>query len=259
VPAHTEGKISRTKRSGDNISVIITRRSSVHIGDKLAGRHGNKGVVARILPQEDMPFMDDGTPVQMVLNPLGVISRLNIGQILETHYGFVAEKLGVRIQIPPYCVYDQSELQRLLRAAGIPETGMVDLYDGTTGRRFDSPVTVGRLYMMKLTHLVDDKMHARSTGPYSLVTGQPVGGKAQSGGQIFGAMQMLALQAYGARHTLQEFLTVKSDDAVGRAGINACLLYGECEPELARHPHSLTALEDVLRGLALNVDGNDER
>src|SRR5690606_10991465 len=203
----------------------------ISVGDKMAGRHGNKGVVAKVLPVEDMPFLPDGTPVDMVLNPLGVPSRMNIGQVLETHLGWAAKTLGLYVATPVFDGATENDIREMLRRAGLPENGKTILYDGRTGEPFDEPVTVGYIYMLKLAHLVDDKIHARSTGPYSLVTQQPLGGKAQFGGQRFGEMEVWALEAYGAAYTLQELLTVKSDDVVGRVKTYEAIVKGENVPE----------------------------
>jgi len=198
------------------VRVLIAQRRKIAAGDKMAGRHGNKGVISRILPVEDMPHLPDGTPVDIILNPLGVPSRMNIGQLLETHLGWAALEMGLRVSTPVFDGAEESDLEEMLREAGLPDTGKITLFDGRTGTPFENPVAVGYIYMMKLAHLVEDKIHARSTGPYSLVTQQPLGGKAQFGGQRFGEMEVWALEAYGAAYTLQEMLTVKSDDINGR-------------------------------------------
>ena len=198
------------------VRVYIAQKRKISVGDKMAGRHGNKGVVSRILPQEDMPFLPDGTPLDIVLNPLGVPSRMNIGQVLEVHLGYAAKTLGWKVATPVFNGADEKDIAETLKMAGLRPDGKSWLYDGRTGERFDNPVTVGYVYFLKLHHLVDDKIHARSTGPYSLVTQQPLGGKAQFGGQRFGEMEVWALEAYGAAYTLQEILTVKSDDVTGR-------------------------------------------
>ena len=216
----------------------------------MAGRHGNKGVISRILPEEDMPFMPDGTPLQIVLNPLGVPSRMNIGQVLEVHLGLAAKTLGWHAATP---VFDGAEdIEELLEQAGLPKNGKMTLYDGRTGEPFENPVTVGYMYILKLVHLVDDKIHARSIGPYSLVTQQPLGGKAQFGGQRFGEMEVWALEAYGAAHTLQEILTVKSDDVVGRVKTYEAIVKGENIPEPGV-PESFKVLIKELQSLALDV------
>ena len=198
------------------VRVYIAQKRKISVGDKMAGRHGNKGVVSRILPQEDMPFLEDGRPLDIVLNPLGVPSRMNIGQVLEVHLGFAAKKLGWKVETPVFDGATLEDIKETLVAAGVNEDGKSVVYDGRTGEKFDNRVTVGYMYYLKLHHLVDDKIHARSTGPYSLVTQQPLGGKAQFGGQRFGEMEVWALEAYGAAYTLQEILTVKSDDITGR-------------------------------------------
>ena len=219
----------------------------------MAGRHGNKGVVSRVLPQEDMPFLPDGTPVQIVLNPLGVPSRMNIGQILETHLGMAAKRLGLRVATPVFDGANDNDIADILAEAGMREDAKTILYDGRTGEPFDSPVTVGYMYYLKLHHLVDDKMHARSTGPYSLVTQQPLGGKAQFGGQRFGEMEVWALEAYGAAYTLQEILTVKSDDITGRVRTYEAIVKGENVPEPGI-PESFKVLIRELQSLCLGVD-----
>lgn len=218
----------------------------------MAGRHGNKGVVSRILPVEDMPFMPDGTPVDIVLNPLGVPSRMNLGQVLEVHLGAAARDLGWKVATPVFDGAKEYEIEELLEKAGKSPDGKTILYDGRTGEKFDNPVTVGVMYMLKLHHLVDDKIHARSTGPYSLVTQQPLGGKAQFGGQRFGEMEVWALEAYGASHTLQEILTVKSDDVVGRVKTYESIVKGENVPEPGV-PESFKVLVKELQSLGLDV------
>ena len=242
------------------VRVYIAQKRKISAGDKMAGRHGNKGVVARIMPSEDMPYMPDGTPVDIVLNPLGVPSRMNLGQVLETHLGWVASTLGIKIATP---VFDGAPMQTIvaeLEKAGLPVDGKVRLRDGRTGEEFDEPVTVGQIYMLKLAHLVEDKIHARSTGPYSLVTQQPLGGKAQFGGQRFGEMEVWALEAYGAAHVLQEILTVKSDDIVGRVKAYEAIVKGDNTLE-AGIPESFRVLVKELEGLALGVEilSEDER
>ena len=218
----------------------------------MAGRHGNKGVVSRILPQEDMPFLDDGTPLDIVLNPLGVPSRMNIGQVLEVHLGFAFRKLGQKIATPVFDGAHESDIRDALREAGYREDGKSILTDGRTGLKFDNPVTVGIMYYLKLHHLVDDKIHARSTGPYSLVTQQPLGGKAQFGGQRFGEMEVWALEAYGAAYTLQEILTVKSDDLVGRVKTYESIVKGQNIPKPGV-PESFKVLVKELQALALDI------
>ena len=213
------------------VKVYIAKKRKLSVGDKMAGRHGNKGVVAKILAEEDMPYLPDGTPVEIVLNPLGVPSRMNIGQVLETHLGWAAHALGYTVATPVFAGATVDEIKAELREAGLPEDGKSVLRDGRTGEPFDNRVTVGFIYMLKLSHLVDDKIHARSTGPYSLVTQQPLGGKAQFGGQRFGEMEVWALEAYGAAYTLQEMLTVKSDDVAGRSRIYEAIVKGENPPE----------------------------
>ena len=234
------------------IRCYIAQKRKISVGDKMAGRHGNKGVVSRILPVEDMPFMPDGTPVDIVLNPLGVPSRMNLGQVLEVHLGAAARELGWKVATPVFDGAKEYEISELLEKAGRSTDGKTTLYDGRTGEKFDKPVTVGVMYMLKLHHLVDDKIHARSTGPYSLVTQQPLGGKAQFGGQRFGEMEVWALEAYGAAHTLQEILTVKSDDVVGRVKTYEAIVKGENVPEPGV-PESFKVLVKELQSLGLDV------
>jgi len=233
--------------------VYVANKRKVQVGDKMAGRHGNKGVVSIIVPQEDMPFLEDGTPVDIVLNPLGVPSRMNLGQLYETMLGWAGKELGVYYETPVFNGATEKEVTEELRVAGLPQTGKVSLYDGRTGEAFDNPVTVGCIYMMKLSHLVEDKMHARSTGPYSLVTQQPLGGKAQFGGQRFGEMEVWALEAYGAAYTLQEILTVKSDDVDGRAKVYNAIVKGENFSDFGV-PESFNVLLKELQGLCIEMD-----
>lgn len=223
----------------------------------MCGRHGNKGVVSRILPVEDMPFLPNGEPVQIVLNPLGVPSRMNIGQVLEVHLGMAAKRLGWHVATPVFDGAMDYDIEEALEEAGLDRTGKIQLRDGRTGEPFDNKVTVGYMYMLKLHHLVDEKIHARSTGPYSLVTQQPLGGKAQFGGQRFGEMEVWALEAYGAAHTLQEMLTVKSDDIIGRVKTYEAIVKGENIPEPGT-PESFKVLTKELQSLALNVRLLDE-
>ena len=237
----------------ESVRVMIAQKRKISEGDKMAGRHGNKGVISRIMPMEDMPYLPDGSPVDIVLNPIGVPSRMNLGQILETHLGWAAKTLGFNVATPVFDGASEANIREELRAAGLPEDGKVDLYDGRTGEKFDRPVTVGVIYMLKLAHLVEDKIHARSTGPYSLVTQQPLGGKAQFGGQRFGEMEVWALEAYGAAHTLQEMLTVKSDDIVGRVRTYESIVKGEPIGE-AGVPESFKVLVKELRSLGLSID-----
>ena len=234
------------------VRCYIAQKRKLQVGDKMAGRHGNKGVVSRILPQEDMPFLEDGTPLDIVLNPLGVPSRMNIGQVLEVHLGFACRELGWRIMTPVFDGAHEDDIREALRQAGINETGKSVLTDGRTGEKFDNEVTVGVMYFLKLHHLVDDKMHARSTGPYSLVTQQPLGGKAQFGGQRFGEMEVWALEAYGAAYTLKEILTVKSDEVVGRVKTYEEIVNGENVPK-AGVPESFKVLIKELQSLALDI------
>ncbi len=235
------------------VRVLLCQKRKISAGDKMAGRHGNKGVVSRVLPIEDMPFLPDGRPVDIILNPIGVPSRMNIGQILETHLGWAAARLGFRVATPVFDGAREDQIKELLVQAGLPADGKITLYDGRTGEKFDNPVTVGYAYMLKLAHLVEDKIHARSTGPYSLVTQQPLGGKAQFGGQRFGEMEVWALEAYGAAYTLQEMLTVKSDDVVGRVKTYEAIVKGEPIQE-AGVPESFKVLIKELQSLGLSVE-----
>ncbi len=235
------------------VKVYIAMKRKLSVGDKMAGRHGNKGVVSIIVPEEDMPYMEDGAPIDLILNPLGVPSRMNVGQILETHLGWAAKQLRWRVATPVFDGATEQDIKAALRQAGLPEDGRVTLYDGKTGMPFDQKVVVGQIYMMKLHHLVDDKIHARSTGPYSLVTQQPLGGKAQFGGQRLGEMEVWALEAYGAARTLQEMLTVKSDDVIGRTRMYEAIVKGENTLE-ASLPESFNVLVKELQSLALDVE-----
>ena len=254
-----------TRENGDElppgvnqlVRCYIAQKRKIQVGDKMAGRHGNKGVVSRVLPEEDMPFLPDGTPLDLVLNPLGVPSRMNIGQVLEVHLGMAAKKLGVKIATPVFDGANEKDIVEALAEAGFRTDGKTDLYDGRTGEKFDNPVTVGYMYILKLHHLVDDKMHARSTGPYSLVTQQPLGGKAQFGGQRFGEMEVWALEAYGAAYTLQEILTVKSDDVVGRVKTYESIVKGSNIPEPGI-PESFKVMIKELQSLGLDVNVLDE-
>ncbi len=255
-----EERKSRLRRGDDlppgvikMVKVYVAVKRKLSVGDKMAGRHGNKGVVSKVLPEEDMPYLPDGTPVEIVLNPLGVPSRMNVGQILETHLGWAARALGLWVASPVFDGATEEEIKEHLKQAGLPTSGKTVLYDGRNGRRFHQEVTVGQIYILKLAHLVDDKMHARSIGPYSLVTQQPLGGKAQFGGQRFGEMEVWALEAYGAAYTLQEMLTVKSDDVEGRNRIYEAIVKGEnfLEPGT---PESFNVLVKELQSLALDVE-----
>jgi len=232
--------------------VYIAKKRKLKVGDKMAGRHGNKGIVARIVRQEDMPFLEDGTPVDIVLNPLGVPSRMNIGQIYETVLGWAGQNLGRKYATPIFDGATIDQINELTDEAGIPRFGHTYLYDGGTGDRFDQPATVGVIYMLKLGHMVDDKMHARSIGPYSLITQQPLGGKAQFGGQRFGEMEVWALEAYGASSTLREILTVKSDDVIGRAKTYEAIVKGDPMPKPGL-PESFNVLMHELKGLGLDI------
>ncbi len=256
----TEEKISKL-RKGDElppgviklVKVYIAMKRKLSVGDKMAGRHGNKGVIARIVPEEDMPFLPDGTPVEIVLNPLGVPSRMNVGQILETHLGWAAQALGLHFATPVFDGATEKDIKSQLTAAKLPTSGKVQLWDGISGQPFEQPVTVGYIYMLKLSHLVDDKIHARSIGPYSLITQQPLGGKAQFGGQRFGEMEVWALEAYGAAYVLQELLTAKSDDVYGRAKIYEAIVKGEAAAEPGV-PESFNVLIRELQSLCLDVE-----
>ena len=219
----------------------------------MVGRKGKKGVIARILPEEDMPYLPDGTPAEIVLNPLGVPSRMNVGQILETHLGWAAKALGMWFATPVFDGATEAEIKNMLEKANLPKTGKTRLYDGMTGQPFEQEVTVGYIYMLKLSHLVDDKIHARSIGPYSLITQQPLGGKAQFGGQRFGEMEVWALEAYGAAHILQELLTAKSDDVYGRTKIYEAIVKGEAAMEPGV-PESFNVLIRELQSLCLDVE-----
>ena len=234
------------------VRCYLAQKRKISVGDKMAGRHGNKGVVSRILPVEDMPFLPDGTPLDIVLNPLGVPSRMNIGQVLEVHLGYAAKALGWKIMTPVFDGAHEQDIFEAFKQAGLSEDGKTWLKDGRTGEYFDNPVTVGYMYYLKLHHLVDDKIHARSTGPYSLVTQQPLGGKAQFGGQRFGEMEVWALEAYGAAYTLQEILTVKSDDVVGRVKTYESIVKGQNIPKPGI-PESFKVLIKELQSLALDV------
>ncbi len=252
-------EIDRVKRGDElppgvlkKVKVYIASKKKIQVGDKMAGRHGNKGVVAKILPEEDMPFLADGTPVEIVLNPLGVPSRMNVGQILETHLGWAAKILGFKVATSVFDGAAESEIKEEMKKAGIPLNGKVVVYDGLTGKPFDQKITVGYIYMLKLAHLVDDKIHARSIGPYSLVTQQPLGGKAQFGGQRFGEMEVWALEAYGAAYTLQELLTVKSDDVNGRTKIYEAIVKGEHGLQFGT-PESFNVLVKELQSLCLDI------
>ena len=232
--------------------VYVAKKRKLKVGDKMAGRHGNKGIVAKIVRAEDMPFLEDGTPVDIVLNPLGVPSRMNLGQIYETVLGWAGQKLGRTYSTPIFDGATLDQITSITDEAGVPECGVTYLYDGGTGERFDQPATVGVIYMIKLSHMVDDKMHARSIGPYSLITQQPLGGKAQFGGQRFGEMEVWALEAFGAANILQEILTVKSDDVTGRARAYEAIVKGDNMPAPGI-PESFNVLLHELRGLGLTI------
>jgi DNA-directed RNA polymerase subunit beta len=235
------------------IYIEVAQVRNVSVGDKLAGRHGNKGVISRILPEEDMPYMEDGTPVDVILTPLGVPSRMNLGQILELHLGLAANTLGYQAIVPPFTGATDKEIKEELVKAGFNEQGKMKLRDGRTGEHFDQPIAVGYMYILKLHHMVEDKIHMRSIGPYSLITQQPLGGKAQGGGQRFGEMEVWALLGHGAAYTLREILTIKSDDIQGRSQAFDSIVKGEHlkQPNI---PASFNVLLKTLRGLALNVE-----
>jgi DNA-directed RNA polymerase subunit beta len=236
-----------------SIQVSVANLRKIQVGDKMSGRHGNKGVISKVVPIEDMPYMSDGTPIDVILSPLGIISRMNLGQLLETHLGFAAKKLGYRIMTPALNGVTEEQIKDELKRAGLPENGKVTLYDGKTGSAYDNQITVGYKYMLKLNHMVEDKIHQRSIGPYSLITQQPLGGKAQFGGQRFGEMEVWALEGYGASHTLQEILTIKSDDIPGRSKAYESIIKGE-EIEKLNVPESFNVLIRELKGLGLNVE-----
>jgi len=235
------------------IQVEVAKLRKIQAGDKLTGRHGNKGVVAKILPVEEMPFMEDGRPVDIILNPLGVVSRMNIGQILETHLGLAAKKLDYVAISPGMSGATKEDIKEEFKKAGLPEDGKMTLYDGRTGEAFPEKITVGYIYMMKLVHMVEDKIHMRSIGPYSLITQQPLGGKAQFGGQRFGEMEVWALEGYGAAYILQEMLTIKSDDVLGRTATYEAILRGE-EIKSPNLPASFNLLIGELKSLGLNIE-----
>jgi DNA-directed RNA polymerase subunit beta len=235
------------------LQVSVAQMRKISVGDKMAGRHGNKGVIARILPVEDMPYLEDGRPVDIILNPLGVGARMNIGQIFETHLGWAAQALGYNVASPVFEGVSIERIKEELKKAGLPEDGKTQLYDGRTGEPFQERTTVGYKYMLKLTHMVDDKIHARSTGPYAMVTQQPLGGKAQMGGQRFGEMEVWALEAYGAAHSLQEILTIKSDDVVGRSKAYESIIKNE-PIRGPRIPESFNVLVKELQSLGLGVE-----
>ena len=250
-----------TRENGDDLAqgvlqqirVFVAQTRRIQVGDKMAGRHGNKGVISRIVAREDMPFLPDGTPVDIILNPLGVASRMNIGQILETHLGWAGRKLGIKFATPALDGIPVDDISEFLKDADLPESGKIQLYDGRTGEAFCHKTTVGIAYMLKLNHLVEDKLHARSVGPYSIVTQQPLGGKAQHGGQRFGEMEVWALEAYAAAHTLQEMLTIKSDDVMGRAKAYEAIVK-DLPLQTPSVPESFNVLLHELRALGLEVD-----
>ena len=234
------------------VKVYIATKRKLQVGDKMAGRHGNKGVVAKLVPEADMPYMKDGTTVEIILNPLGVPSRMNMGQLLETHLGIAANREGIYVKSPVFEGFPESKIWDMMKKQNLPENGKMELFDGRTGEKFDNNVVVGYIYILKLSHLVADKIHARSIGPYSLVTQQPLGGKAQMGGQRFGEMEVWALEAYGVAHLLQEMLTVKSDDVEGRTRIYESIVKGE-NTLSAGTPESFNVLVKEMQGLCLNV------
>jgi len=234
------------------VKVFVARKLTLKVGDKMAGRHGNKGVISTIVPEEDMPFLANGRTVDIVLNPLGVPSRMNVGQVLETHLGWAAQILGLQCVTPVFDGATEKDIQALLVEAGLPKEGKVYLHDGRTGDRLDQKTTVGIMYMLKLHHLVEDKLHARATGSYSLITQQPLGGKARFGGQRFGEMEVWALEAYGAAHVLQEILTVKSDDVDGRTRIYESMVKGDGSLTYGT-PMAFEVLMNEIRGLGLDI------
>jgi len=236
-----------------SIQISVADLRKVQVGDKVAGRHGNKGVISKVVPVEDMPFLADGTPLDVILTPLGVVSRMNLGQVMEVHLGLAANALGYRVKTPVLNGVAEEDIRTQLREADLPESGQVTLYDGRTGHPFDNPVTVGYMYVLKLSHMVEDKIHQRSIGPYSLITQQPLGGKAQFGGQRFGEMEVWALEAYGAAHTLQEILTIKSDDVPGRSKAYESIIKGEPIRKV-NIPESFNVLIRELKGLCLDVE-----
>lgn len=250
-----------SKEAGDDldpgvqrlIKVKVAQTRKVTVGDKLAGRHGNKGIISKVVRTEDMPYLEDGTPIDIIISPLSVISRMNLGQLLETHLGWAANELGYKAAVPAFGGFDEDMLADELKKAGLPLDGKAILHNGKTGEKYDKPITVGINYILKLVHMVDEKVHARSTGPYSLVTQQPLGGKAQMGGQRLGEMEVWALEAYGAAHMLQEMLTIKSDDVVGRAKAFEAIVKGTDIPE-ATVPESFKVLVKELNGLGLKVE-----
>jgi DNA-directed RNA polymerase subunit beta len=236
-----------------SIQVSVADLRKIQVGDKMAGRHGNKGVISRVVPMADMPHLEDGTPLDIILTPLGVVSRMNIGQILETHLGLAVNSMGIRVVTPPLSGIPEDKIHEMLVAQGFPSDGRATLYNGKTGEPYDHQVMVGYIYMMKLNHMVDDKIHQRSIGPYSLITQQPLGGKAQFGGQRFGEMEVWALEAYGAAYTLQEILTIKSDDVSGRSKAYESIIKGE-SIEKRNIPETFNVLVQELKGLGLDVE-----
>ncbi len=236
-----------------SVQITVANLRKIQSGDKMAGRHGNKGVISKIVPIEDMPYLEDGTPIDIILSPLGIISRMNLGQLLETHLGFAAKKLGYKAATPVLNGVTEAQIKEELKKAGLPEDGKTQLYDGKTGEAYDNRITVGIKYMLKLNHMVEDKIHQRSIGPYSLITQQPLGGKAQYGGQRFGEMEVWALEAYGAAHALQEILTIKSDDVLGRSKAYEAIIKGD---RIVKQniPESFSVLVRELKGLGLSVD-----
>ena len=239
------------------VRVYIVQKRKISEGDKMSGRHGNKGVISRILPVEDMPYLSDGTPIDVMLSPMGVPSRMNIGQILEVHLGLACKRLGMRVATPVFDGVSNEEIFDIMEKAGLSADGKAVLYDGRTGDRYDERISVGIMYMIKLVHMVDDKLHARATGPYSLVTQQPLGGKAQNGGQRFGEMEVWALEAYGAAHTLQEMLTIKSDDRIGRRRAYEAIIKGNEIPHSGM-PEAFKVFTKELKGLGIDVHLHDQ-
>lgn len=235
------------------VHVFIVQKRKISEGDKMAGRHGNKGVISKILPEEDMPFLPDGTPVDIMLSPMGVPSRMNIGQVLEIHLGMAAKRLGLHVATPVFDGVDSDDLETIMKEAGMASNGKTTLYSGRSGEPYDNEISVGVMYMIKLDHMVDDKLHARSVGPYTLVTQQPMGGKAQNGGQRFGEMEVWALEAYGAAYALQEMLTVKSDDIIGRNKVFRAIVDGKSIPGPSL-PESFRVLTRELQSLGISVE-----
>lgn len=264
LPSGSEGKVIDViildSKSGDNlvawvknkIKVYVAMTRKIEVGDKLTGRHGNKGIVSIVVPEEDMPYTADGQPLDIVLNPLGIPSRLNLGQLFEVQLWLVAKALGVRFAIPPFSWFDMENLRQLSQDAGLPEDGRMFVYDGRTGEQYPNKITVGYMHILKLVHMVEDKLHARSVGPYSLITQQPLGGKSRDGGQRFGEMEVWALEWYSAVHTLQEMLTIKSDDVIGRNKTYEAIVKGH-KVKLGGVPESFNLVTNLFKGLCQNI------